>query len=129
MPNEKKARIEIRFDPHRTNTLQLALQSYFTRRRFEYQMQGSSGRIVALATRRRVLVGSVESCFENKLDFIGDKGECPKTLSPPLAPFRGPESLKRVAWFMREKYLSSISDLAMAAKPIKAASRAVTTSG
>ena len=29
---EKTARIEIRFDPHRTNTLQLALPSHFTRR-------------------------------------------------------------------------------------------------
>src|ERR1700730_5604720 len=62
---EKKARIEIRFDPHRTNTLQLALPSHFTRRRFEYQMQGSFGRIVALATRRRVLVGSGETGLRN----------------------------------------------------------------
>src|SRR5271165_907932 len=41
---EKTTGIEIRFDPHRTNTLQLALPSHVTRRRFEYQMQGSFGR-------------------------------------------------------------------------------------
>ena len=35
--------IEIRFDPHRTTTLQLALPSHVIRRRFEYQMQGSFG--------------------------------------------------------------------------------------
>ena len=62
---EKTARIEIRFDPHRTSTLQLALPSHFTRRGFEYQMQGSFGRIVALATRRRVLVGSGETGLRN----------------------------------------------------------------
>ena len=33
--------------------------------RFEYQMQGSFGRIVALATRRRVLVGSGETGLRN----------------------------------------------------------------
>jgi hypothetical protein len=40
---EKTTGIEIRFDPHRTTTLQLALPSHVIRRRFEYQMQGSIG--------------------------------------------------------------------------------------
>src|SRR5260370_25377962 len=35
--------IEIRFNPHRTTTLQLSLPSHVIRRRFEYQVQGSFG--------------------------------------------------------------------------------------
>ena len=45
---QKTTGIEIRFDPHRTNMLQLALPSHVPshviRRRFEYQIQGSFGR-------------------------------------------------------------------------------------
>jgi hypothetical protein len=47
----------------------------------------------------------VGSCFENKPDFLGDRGEYPELSLLLWAPFRGPESLKRVAWLMREKYL------------------------
>src|ERR1700738_3110969 len=65
MVNGGPARIEIRFDPHRTNTLQLALPSHVTRRRFEYQMQVALGGIVALATRRCVLVASGETGLRN----------------------------------------------------------------
>ena len=61
---EKTARIEIRFDPHRTNTLQLALPSHVTRRRFEYQMQGSFGRCSSFG-HGLVLVGSGETGLRN----------------------------------------------------------------